>query len=194
MFGLRFKVSCHFFKTKRRAAAVDSDGDQVRDFAARIPHKHSHTHTPIHNDNQQQQQEQQLLSNCSSTHLIPPATRLPTTLRILSLSLCRALSLSLSLSFSLKSWCYACARSPSFTLVRLYVCVCVYWCCINKSNQRTFLSNPTQNETERRTWLCYCVIIFRVYEAGKGGREWEQRLDYFRVNSVWVWGGRKEVG
>lgn len=72
------------------------------------------------------------------------------------------------------------------------VCVCVYWCCINKSNQRTFLSNPTQNETERRTWQCYCVIIFRVYEAGKGGREWEQRLDYFRVNSVCVCVGRKE--
>lgn len=72
----------------------------------------------------------------------------------------------------------------------------MYWCCINKSNQRTFLSNPTQNETERRTWLCYCVIIFRVYEAGKGGREWEQRLDYFRVNSVCECGveGRKEVG
>lgn len=36
-----FKVSCHFFKTKRGAAGVDSDDDQVRDFAARIPYKHT---------------------------------------------------------------------------------------------------------------------------------------------------------
>lgn len=64
-------------------------------------HTRTHSKAPIHNDNQQQQQEQQLLSNCSSTHLISPATRLPTTLRILSFSLPRSLLLPLTLSVSL---------------------------------------------------------------------------------------------
>lgn len=113
-------------------------------------------------------------SNSSSPTVPPPTSSHPLPVCPLhcaySLSLCRALSSCLSLSLSLSEKLMLCLRALSliYTCSLLCVCVsvCVYWCCINKSNQRTFLSNPTQNETERRTWLCYCVINFRVYEAG----------------------------
>lgn len=83
---------------------------------------------------------------------------------------------------------------------RMCVSVSVYWCCINKSNQRTFLSNPTQNETETRMfeeelgWVCYvryCVIIFRVYAGSRGNGNGSRSclLDYFRVNGGGVGAG-----
>lgn len=173
MLGQCFKVSCHFFKTKRGAAGVDSDGDQVRDFAARIPHKHTHAHTAKHQFTTITSSSSSK-SNSSSPTVPPPTSSHPLPVCPLhcaySLSLCRALSSCLSLSLSLSKKLMLCLRALSliYTCSLLCVCVsvCVYWCCINKSNQRTFLSNPTQNETERRTWLCYCVINFRVYEAG----------------------------
>lgn len=125
MFGLRFKVSCHFFKTKRRAAGVDSDGDQVRDFAARIPHKLTHTQqfTTITSSSSSK-------SNSSSPTVPPPTSSHPLPVCPLhcAYSLSRSAALSPFASFSLSLWKADAMLARALPHLHLFACMCVCVC------------------------------------------------------------------